>query len=189
MCNFCKKSGHAKRNYRRANRLCLACGSGDHIINDCVFRRTRNTIPVSSALSVPHIRDPVRLMCTLKATNHISLLFSRFNLFFSGQFNHFLPTLFVTIARRPITRDETIEWPMDSLACSSDDHSLGECPHRRIGNNTQALTVFPTPPVRGNLRPVVIRAPLPPQQQAFRQAQRGQCFRTAEKVKYASNNR
>jgi len=113
VCNFCKKSGHAKRNYRRANRLCLACGSGDHIINDCVFRRTRNTIPVSSALSVPHIRDPVRLMCTLKATNHISLLFSRFNLFFSGQFNHFLPTLFVTIARRPVTHDETIEWLMD----------------------------------------------------------------------------
>ena len=148
------------------------------MISDCVFRRTRNTILVSSALSAPHIKDPVRLMCTLTATQPY-------------QSTHLQSIQLVPFrAIQPLPPQSVCNYcqKLDHahrncrmanglcLAYGSSDHSLGECPHRRTRNNTPALTVFPTPPVRGNPGPVVIRAPLPPQQQAFYQAQRGAMF-------------
>ena len=35
-CHFCNKKGHIKRECRRFNKQCLACGSDNHIVSECV---------------------------------------------------------------------------------------------------------------------------------------------------------
>ena len=48
-----------QRDCRKANGLCLVCGSGDHLRNDCPFRRTKNIASVQPALPVlPVMRKP-----------------------------------------------------------------------------------------------------------------------------------
>jgi len=32
ICGYCQKTSHTQQNYRRANGLCLACGSSDHLV-------------------------------------------------------------------------------------------------------------------------------------------------------------
>ena len=39
----CLKPGHIQRNCRKTNGLCLACGSSNHSIGDCPFKRTYST--------------------------------------------------------------------------------------------------------------------------------------------------
>jgi len=148
MCRFCMKSGHIKCHCCRANGLCLACGFGDHMISDCMFRRTRNTIPVSSTLLAPHIRDPVRPMCTLTATQPYQ----------STHLQSIQPVPFQAIQPLPPqpvcnycqkpghTRQNCRMAHGLCLGRGSTDHSSGECPHRRNENNTPTLTIFPTPP-------------------------------------------
>jgi len=43
VCNFCQKPGNFQCNCRMANILCLACGSGNHLIKDCPFKRVCRT--------------------------------------------------------------------------------------------------------------------------------------------------
>ena len=48
-CNYCQKPGHTRPNCRRANGLCLVCGSRDHSIEACPHRRlgiANQTLPV-----------------------------------------------------------------------------------------------------------------------------------------------
>ena len=49
ICAYCQKEGHTQQECRRANGLCLICGSGDHIIESCPYKRTgimNRTLPV-----------------------------------------------------------------------------------------------------------------------------------------------
>jgi len=39
----CLKPGHIQRNCRKANGLCLVCGSSNHSIGGCPFKRTYST--------------------------------------------------------------------------------------------------------------------------------------------------
>ena len=39
ICNYFQKPGHFKKDCRRANGLCLACGFGDHTIEGCPYKR------------------------------------------------------------------------------------------------------------------------------------------------------
>jgi len=39
ICNYCQKPGHTQQNCRRANGLCLVCGSRDHSVEACPHRR------------------------------------------------------------------------------------------------------------------------------------------------------
>lgn len=69
------------------------------------------------------------------------------------------------------------------LVYGSSNHFVGDCPHNRTENNTPVLSALPVPPVRRNPGPVIIGTPLPPQQQAFGQAQKGQAYDlTADEV-------
>ena len=40
VCGYCQKPGHNQRNYRMANGLCLACGSGNHSVGECPLKKT-----------------------------------------------------------------------------------------------------------------------------------------------------
>lgn len=42
-CSYCHRPGHLRKDCRRANGLCLACGSKDHTIKDCPQRRPAPT--------------------------------------------------------------------------------------------------------------------------------------------------
>ena len=50
ICDYCQKTGHTQQECRRANGLCLACGSGDHTIEGSPHKRTgmmNQTLPAS----------------------------------------------------------------------------------------------------------------------------------------------
>jgi len=52
VCNYCQRPGHLQKDCRRANGLCLACGSGDHTIEGCPLRRSgviNRTLPTLPA--------------------------------------------------------------------------------------------------------------------------------------------
>ena len=53
ICGYCRKPGHIQRNCRRANRLCLVCGSGNHSIGDCPFKRNYPIPPAIPARAAP----------------------------------------------------------------------------------------------------------------------------------------
>jgi len=53
ICGYCRKPGHIQRNCRRANRLCLVCGSGNHSIGDCPFKRNYPIPPTFPARAAP----------------------------------------------------------------------------------------------------------------------------------------
>ena len=60
ICGYCLKPGHYKYNCRMANRLCLACRAGGHLIKHCPNRRTENITPIRSTLSAsPVRRNPI----------------------------------------------------------------------------------------------------------------------------------
>ena len=54
ICNFCQKLGHSQQNCRRANGLCLVCGSRDHSIEACPHRRMGIAGQVLPALQGPN---------------------------------------------------------------------------------------------------------------------------------------
>ena len=39
VCRFCRQPGHIQKDCRKKNRLCLACGSADHLVAACPRRR------------------------------------------------------------------------------------------------------------------------------------------------------
>ena len=51
VCNFSQKPGHYKRDCWMANRLCLGCGTGDHVIRNCLIRKMETTyLPILPTL-------------------------------------------------------------------------------------------------------------------------------------------
>jgi len=56
ICGHCLKPGHYKRDCRMTNWLCLACGSIDHLIKDCLFRRMKNGTLIRLALRTPLVQ-------------------------------------------------------------------------------------------------------------------------------------
>jgi len=52
VCGYCQKPGHNQHNCHMANGLCLACGSGNHSVGDCPFKKIWNAAPTSPALLV-----------------------------------------------------------------------------------------------------------------------------------------
>jgi len=121
------------------------------MISECVFRRTRNTIPVSSAFSAPHIWNPVRPMCTLTATQlYQSTPLQSIQPVPLRSIQPLPPQSVCNYCQKPDHARQNCRMADElCLACGSGDHSLGECPHRRMRNNTPAFAVFPIPPVRG----------------------------------------
>ena len=53
VCSFCGKLGHIRPNCRRANGLCLWCGSRDHAVETCPHRRIGTTNQTLPALPGP----------------------------------------------------------------------------------------------------------------------------------------
>ena len=53
ICGYCQKPGHLQRDCRRANGLCLICGSGNHLTSGCPFKRTYPTPSTFPALATP----------------------------------------------------------------------------------------------------------------------------------------
>ena len=53
ICGYCLRPGHIQSNCRTANGLCLACGSGDHSLGVCPFKRMWNATPAPLALPAP----------------------------------------------------------------------------------------------------------------------------------------
>jgi len=49
VCRFCQLPGHHRGEYRRANRLCLACGARDHQLVNCPSKGQRSVVPVAPA--------------------------------------------------------------------------------------------------------------------------------------------
>ena len=79
ICGYCRKPGHIQRNCRKANGLCLVCGSRNHSIGDCPFKRTYPippTFPARAAppaLPAPPLRrsqEPVSRRVPLSAQQH-----------------------------------------------------------------------------------------------------------------------
>ena len=52
-CNFCLKPGHTRPNCRRANGLCLWCGSRDHAVGTCPHNRIGTANQTLPALPGP----------------------------------------------------------------------------------------------------------------------------------------
>jgi transposase InsO family protein len=59
ICNHCKKPGHIRRDCRSALGLCLACGSQDHLLQDCPKRKNRQEAPPQAPRALP--APPVRV--------------------------------------------------------------------------------------------------------------------------------
>ena len=56
VCNFYHKPGHYKHDCRMTNGLCLACGTGGHLIKYYPFRKIRNIAPTRPTLPAPPVR-------------------------------------------------------------------------------------------------------------------------------------
>ena len=58
ICNYCHRPDHSRRNCRRANGLCLACGSSNHSLGEYLYKRTgNNTSALSAFLTLPVRRN------------------------------------------------------------------------------------------------------------------------------------
>jgi len=56
VCNYCHRPGHYKGDCRVAKRLCLACGSGGHMLRDCQYREFGRVASIRPALPAPPLR-------------------------------------------------------------------------------------------------------------------------------------
>ena len=59
ICNYCQNLSHTQQNCRKANGLCLACGSSDHSMKSCPHKRTWMMTWIFLALPAPSLpRNP-----------------------------------------------------------------------------------------------------------------------------------
>ena len=53
VCGYCRRPEHLQRNCRIASGYCFKCGSKDHLMIECPFKKLRNATPVRLALPAP----------------------------------------------------------------------------------------------------------------------------------------
>jgi len=62
ICGYCQKADHTQQNCRRANGLCLACGSSGHTVEGCPHERTgtmTRALPVVPAPTTQRNSGPI----------------------------------------------------------------------------------------------------------------------------------